>query len=246
VGRIKEIRKAIAACFQANNEPLTRAQVFAWVGTNYREADFNSNTLQAQLYRSCINSKAKTSAPKILWYEKATKTYRLLLPTDPLDEHSSVLMGVETVDDTDAQAASTFALEAHLRDYLAKNLSTLEKGLELWSFSPPSVEYWVENRRIDLLAKDSEGLPVIIELKLKRGYDEVVGQALLYRGLLVRKFRLPRVRIMLVANEISYSLRMACSTLPDVELFEYAITMKIDKVTSTLIEEEIENGSSGR
>lgn len=142
--------------------------------------------------------------------------------------------------DEEAQASESsnqFALESHLRDYLAKNLFILEKGLELWSASPPSVEYLVSNRRIDLLARDSVGLPVVIELKLNKSYDRVIGQALLYRGLVAKQLGVKRVRIMLVAGEVIDELKIACSGLVDVQLFEYSISFQT-KVVSTNIEDD--------
>jgi len=143
---------------------------------------------------------------------------------------------IEQDEDLYSQAESTFALEAHLRDYLARNLSILEKGLSLWSNSPPSVEYAIENRRIDVLAKDAEGTPVVIELKLSKSYDRVIGQALLYRGLISKQLSVPRVRIMLVAGEVSNELKIACAGIIDVVLYEYAISFQT-KVVSFAVEE---------
>jgi hypothetical protein len=241
---IKHIWEALSACFRANSEPLTKAQVLAWIGTHYRDADFNSGTLQAQLYRSCWNipSVQIYGAPKILFYDKRSKTY--------VRRDGSLASGEapdtnKVVEEASEQANSRFALEAHLQAYLAKNLSSLEKGLELWSDSPPSVEYCIENRRIDVLAKDAQGVPVVIEMKLDKGYDKVVGQALLYQALISSRLKQPRVRIILVAYEISYELKMACSKLVDVDLFQYAITMKIEKVSSLISEEEVQDGSIG-
>ena len=234
MGRLQEVREAIAACFHANPEPLTKVQSLTWIGNNYPNSDFNTNTLQAQLYRSCVNTTSTTSAPKILWYEKSNRTYRLTLPTDPIP--SSTVLGESEVEG-DAQADSTFALEAHLRDYLARNLSTLEKGLSLWNSNPPSVEYAISNRRIDVLAKDIEGTPVVIELKLSKSYDRVIGQALLYRGLVSKQLNVKRVRIMLIAGDVSDELKIACSGISDVLLYEYAISFQT-KIVSSVVEEE--------
>jgi len=244
-GKIKQILEAISACFHANKDPLTKAQVLAWIGMHYRDSDFNPGTVQAQLYRSCANvpSAQDYKAPKILFYDGKTKTYRLNDSSQTSEEQ--FVIGKAPAD-TEDQPDSTFALEAHLQGYLVKNLSSLERGLELWCDSPPSVEYWIEGRRIDILAKDAHGVPVVIELKLDRGYDKVIGQALLYQALIAAKLKQQRVRIILVANEISYELRQACSKLVDVDLFEYAITMKIEKISSKLSEEEVQDGSTCR
>ena len=136
------------------------------------------------------------------------------------------------------EAASIFAVEAHLRDYLVNNLGILEKGLGLWSVQPPSVEYVVQNRRIDLLAKDASGLPVVIELKLSKSYDRVIGQALLYRGLVSKYLGAKRVRIVLVAGEISDDLKIACAGISDLQLFEYSLSFQT-KIVSLAPEEGV-------
>lgn len=170
MGKIEQIREAIKACFEVNNEPLTKAQVLAWVGNNYPHVEFNRNTLSTQLYRSCanVNHTQSTSAPQILWYEKSNRTYRLRQPKDS----EALRENAQNVHESEFRPDATFAVEAHLRDYLAQNLEILESGLKLWKENPPSVEYDIEGRRIDILAKDSASVPVIIELKLSRGHEK--------------------------------------------------------------------------
>ncbi len=61
-----------------------------------------------------------------------------------------------------------------------KNLNILESGLTLWPNS--SVEYPLEGRRIDILAKDRDGIPVVIELKLSRGHERTLGKHCIAAG----------------------------------------------------------------
>lgn len=136
------------------------------------------------------------------------------------------------------EPSAEFALEAHLRDYLAANLQTLEKGLSLWDNNPPSVECKVENRRIDILAKDADGIPVVIELKVGKSYDRVIGQALLYRGLMAKSLAVKRIRIILVASTVSDELKIATAGLDDVLLVEYSISFQT-KVVSYPAEEGV-------
>ena len=124
-----------------------------------------------------------------------------------------------------------FAYEAHLRDYLAKNLTSLEAGLTLWTGGESgSIEYPLEGRRIDILAKDRDGVPVVIELKLSRGHERTLGQALYYRGKLKQILGVTRVRIIMVAGEITDELRIASGESLDVQLFSYALTMQVHNV----------------
>lgn len=77
------------------------------------------------------------------------------------------------------EEAEQFALEAHLRDFLAKNLERVEPGLRLYSAGDQSgVEFPVQDGRIDLLGVDAQGKYVVIELKLSRGRNRTLGQIL--------------------------------------------------------------------
>jgi RecB family endonuclease NucS len=231
MGKIEEIRSAIKACFEANQTPLTKSQAVAWIGTHYPDSGFNMNTLTTQLYRSCanVNHTQKTSAPQILWYEKSNRTYRLRRDTDHLRE-SSEFEGQPKSEEQEFRADASFAVESHLRDYLARNLGILEPGLRLWKDDPPSIEFPLEGRRIDILARDPLGAPVIIELKVSRGHERTVGQALYYRGKLRSQLGVPKVRIILVAGEITDELRIASSELSDLTLYEYSISMSVSKI----------------
>ncbi len=246
-GKIRRIWTALAACFDANNQPLTMGQIVAWIGVHYPDNDLHPATIDAQIRRSCVNIPfaQKYKAPKILFFDREMRTYSRFDSSElPLDRDSGFQQRAafdaddEELIETEDQSDLLVGLEAQLRDYLAKNLSKLEKGLAFWSSTPPTVEYSIDGKRIDILAKDVEGVPVIVELKRAKAYDKVVGQALLYQALVSAKFKVPTVRVILVANEISNELRMACSKQMDFKLFEYEITMRLNPIDSTTAEEE--------
>jgi hypothetical protein len=136
----------------------------------------------------------------------------------------------------DSEAGTKFALEAQLRDYLEGGLGTLEPGLSLWPVeNGDAVEFQLDDqgpsRRIDILAKDGGGIPVIVELKVGRGHEKTVGQALYYRARIKRKFNVNRVRIFIVAAEISAELRDTASEVSDVILFEYTLSVNVAQVS---------------
>jgi hypothetical protein len=248
-GKIRRIWEALAACFDANDQPLTKGQILAWIGRNYPDNDLHPATLDAQIRRSCINVPfaQKYKAPKILLFDRETRTYSRASSSDLSQENIVSLQQTETMfaDDDDESLLETedqsdllVGLEAQLRDYLAKNLGKLEKGLVFWNDSPLSVEYFIDGKRIDILAKDVEGVPVVVELKRAKAYDKVVGQALLYQALVANKLRLERVRVILVANVMSPELLLACSRQADFKLFEYEITMQLNPIDSFTSEEE--------
>ena len=122
---------------------------------------------------------------------------------------------------------SEFAYESDLRDFLAK-LSIIEPGLQLYEEEGiTGVEFPVGGRFVDILGVDSENRLVVIELKVSRGYDRVVGQLLRYMAWINEHQAEPGqgVRGVIVAREISEDLKLACSTIPNVALFEYELSV---------------------
>jgi RecB family endonuclease NucS len=125
-----------------------------------------------------------------------------------------------------------FAYERDLRNYLEKNLHSLEPGLKLYQDEEFSgIEFPVGGRFIDILAVDSQGYFVIIELKVSRGYDRVIGQLMRYMAW-VRKHLADgkNVRGIIVAREITEDLKLAASLLPGVQLAEYELSFKVKTV----------------
>jgi hypothetical protein len=144
---------------------------------------------------------------------------------------------VDGASEDETEAGTKFALEEQLRDYLAENLGILEAGLSLWPVeNGDAVEFQVDeqgpSRRIDILARDKSGSPVVIELKVSRGHERTVGQALYYRARVKHLFHVQRVRIFIVAAEISSELKAAASEVPDVLLFEYSLAVKVTAIAT--------------
>ena len=93
------------------------------------------------------------------------------------------------------------------------------------------VEFPVGGRFIDILAVDKNGQYVVIELKVSRGYDRVVGQLLRYMAWVEQNMETSQpVRGIIVANEISTDLKLASSRVLDIRLIEYEISFKLRAV----------------
>lgn len=126
-----------------------------------------------------------------------------------------------------------FAYESDLRDFLAKNLSLIEPGLQLYQEEGiTGVEFPVGGRFVDILAVDADQRLVVIELKVSRGYDRAVGQILRYMAW-IKEHQAEEgqpVRGVIVAREISEDLKLACSSLADVSLFEYELSVTLRRV----------------
>ena len=138
------------------------------------------------------------------------------------------------MEEEEHQGTSTeFAYESDLRDYLAKNLQIIDPGLKLYEEEGiTGVEFPVGGRFIDILAVDRDGGFVVIELKVSRGHDRVIGQLLRYMAWIQKNQAElnQKVRGVIVARKISEDLMLACSLIPNVELFEYGLSLVLNQV----------------
>ncbi len=80
------------------------------------------------------------------------------------------------------------------------------------------------------LALDNQNNMVVIELKVSRGYEKVVGQTLYYQSMIKSHFKQEKVRAIIIAREITPELKMATLYLPDFELFEYQLSLTLNKI----------------
>jgi len=142
---------------------------------------------------------------------------------------------VETTEEAFEEAveeAQSFAAEADLRDFLAKNPDCIERGLSVYSEGGRSgVEYAIDGGRIDILAVDKDQRLVVIELKVGRGRNKTIGQLLYYMGWVDKNLAkdVP-CRGMIVAKDISEDLITAVRRVPDVSLCRYKLSVTVEQV----------------
>lgn len=141
---------------------------------------------------------------------------------------------IEEEEAEDETEGNSFAYEEDLKNYLINNLSIIEPGLTLYQDDNglEGIEYAVDanNKRIDILAVDKNRIPVVIELKVSRGYEKVIGQCLYYKNRVKKLLSVENVRIVIIAREITQNLKTATEDLGGVELFEYILSVKLNPV----------------
>jgi hypothetical protein len=131
----------------------------------------------------------------------------------------------------DPQEALEFALEAHLRDFLARNLDRIEAGLRLCTLSGRTgIEFPVDGGRIDLFAIDRAEKFVVIELKLSQGRNKTLGQLLYYMGWVDQHLGNGPCRGIIIASEITEELSVAVARVPGVQLAKYRMSFAIEPV----------------
>lgn len=149
--------------------------------------------------------------------------------------NGSDISDVDGVIDQDepAEESGAFAYEKDLRNYLAKNLAMIEPNLHLYQEEGiTGIEFPAGGRFIDILGVDAKGGLVVIELKVSRGYDRVIGQLMRYMAWIRQNLADDGqgVRGIIVAREITDDLLLACSLAANVELYEYQLSFTLKRV----------------
>ena len=217
-------------------QEFQKQQVIGWFNEHYPK--IKTGTLAAHLIRFSTNAKSRIHhntkySDDDRFFQIDGSHFRLYDSNQdppPIYEASGIQ---PEKDDDELQGPTEFAYEADLKNYLAKNLSVIEAGLKLYEDEEiKGIEFPVGGRFIDILAVDSNGKLVVIELKVSKGYDRVVGQLMRYMAWIQKNQAESgqQVRGIIVAREISEDLKLACSLLPDVHQFEYELSLTLKRV----------------
>lgn len=225
-----------------------------WFAERY--PNIKANTVQMHVDGMAINSTLRVHHPSIrpgsghdLFFKVARGQYRLWDEThDPQPVYAEGLVNREMQleprlqeqdeedegDDSRNALSNEFGAERDLQNYLAKNLSALEPGLTLYDDEGlRGVEFPAGGRRIDILAVGADGGYVVIELKVSRGYDRVIGQIMRYMAWVKQNMADGKpVRGIIVASAITEDLKLAASLIGGVRLVEYELSFKLKSVAA--------------
>jgi len=163
---------------------------------------------------------------------------RLVRPDVAEDATSVTVLGAPSEEEIalDAEEQFEFALESHLRDFIARNLATIpitNKRLRLFvdQAKHNGIEYPTDIGPIDILAVDENENFVVFELKLSRGPDKAMGQLLRYMGWVMKTLAGQReVHGVIVAKDMDERLRYASLPVPNVSLLEYEVDCRLRAV----------------
>lgn len=227
------------------DDVISRERVQQWFRNNYPKIKIG--TINAHLIRMSTNSKNRIHySPKAveddLFFQLDPRHFRLYQPERDPTPISLVESPKPFEEDDEEMREGTeyggqeFAYEKDLQSYLVKNLHSIERGLTLYEDEEDikGVEFPAGNRYIDILALDKDNNYVVIELKVSKGYDRVVGQLLRYMNWIKKHHAEPqqKVRGVIVARHISEDLILACSGLENVQLYEYEMSLRLHEKSS--------------
>ncbi len=245
----KTVRELFDDFFAERNlkpgEIVERTEIINWFNQKYPK--IKSATVNCQ----CI--RLSTNVPDRVYYQADNTDdilfrvdrgmYRLFDPkTDPAPiytkttgENRGTALQLQTNQEISEQE---FAYEKDLQQFLVKNLELIESGLQLYKDEEDEkitgLEYPAGDRFIDILATDKSNDFVVVELKVSKGYDRVVGQLLRYMAWIKQNLanENQKVRGVIVARDITDDLILATSMIPDVTLLEYELKVSLRKITS--------------
>ncbi len=191
------------------------------------------------------------------WGDEETDTeVRLMFPLADWEEHpettSAIALDhegeseVETPsgfppnEEDHVETPNAFALEQHLRDYIAKDIRKISfNGGNLKLFQDKNgrqgIEYPTDSGRIDILAvsTDDDQEFFVIELKLSRGSDQAIGQLMRYMMWVEDNIAHGKnVNGIIVAQAIDDKLRSAARMISSrVQLYEYRLSFDLNLVS---------------
>ena len=249
----RELMHEFAAQKLKPGQVFSRKDAVRWFADHY--PDIKSNTVGLHVDGMSVNSPQRRHHPSIrpdagwdLFFKLGPREFRLWDPEkDPAPRYKADLEAgiaesvvekddfTEETTEEDDLGSRKFAFERDLQNYLVQNLGLLEPGLKLYEDEDgefTGVEFPAGQRYIDILAVGTDDAYVVIETKVSRAYDRVVGQILRYMGWIKENLaNEASVRGIIVASEISEDLILATSSVENIRLVEYKISFSLKSVS---------------
>ncbi len=241
----KSTNQLLTEYIKANLKPgqvMDKDQITSWFKSNYPK--IKSSTVNCHIMKFTTNHHTRihynAGPSNDLLFQLPDKRLRLYnQETDPKPIYDADTEGPDVPEDEKGKEecidSSQFAYESHLRDFLKNNLQVIETGLKLYRDEEDDtitgVEFDAGGRRIDILAVDKDDNYVIIELKVSKGHEKVIGQILRYKGWVRKNLASDKIiRGIIVAKTITEDLKLAASETKDIEMFEYDLKIDLRKI----------------
>jgi hypothetical protein len=239
---MQEMASSLAS---ADGSQFVRSDAVRWFEDNYPKV--KRATVTAHLIRMSTNAPSRLhhniKPDDDLLFQVDRNTFRRYSPQSdpaPIHDEQHVSATGDSDDDipTDSGVSDEFAYEKDLQNYLSKNLCLIADGLSLYEDEGISgIEFPVGGRYIDILALDADNNFVVIELKVSRGYDRVVGQLMRYMAWIRKNLADSNQSVsgVILARNISEDLTLACSELKNVQLYEHELSLTLTEIPMAIV-----------
>ena len=221
--------QAIRAILQDMPTGATRKQIRDYIDARF-PGQWKPGTLTAHLYGCQVNNttayRHHPSAEKFLF--KADNDLFYIYDENTHGENIWRLSDAdaELIDEEDIEqrVEASITYERDVEEHLIRNLGAIEKGLTFIARQER-----IEVGIVDILAQDSGGRRVVIELKVGEAKDAVIGQIARYLGWYARVDK-QRPRGMVIASDFPDPIRYAAEAIPDLSLVTYRVQFSFNKV----------------
>ncbi|MDK4711589.1 endonuclease NucS domain-containing protein [Rhizobium sp. CNPSo 4039] len=200
-----------------------------WLRQNpqYLPADLDATRSTSHQLRSALKQAGWTM-------QETLDEVRMIFPgqSSNIDVVEELLGGVEDTVVGD-ESSPYFSLEYQLRDFLAANLGSIDfGGKKLRLYVDPTgrdgIEYPSAVGPIDILAVDEHGAFFIFELKRAQSADRALGQIARYMGWVKQTIGHDNdVSGIIISKSVSRNLKYARTVMPNVYLYEYAVSFTV-------------------
>jgi hypothetical protein len=234
------IKEYIAKSGVDKDDIIARQDIQKWFRKKY--PNILKSTLACQIIKHTTNSPSRVhyqggKAHEVL-FQIDRDHFRLYNPKadpTPITEkpESSPEGDIEEIDD---ECLREFAYEKDLQQFLSKNLDIIESGLKLYidpeDDKVTGLEFPCGQKFIDILAVDKNNDIVVIELKVSKGYERVIGQIARYIAWVKKNMAgdKQKVRGIIIARSIGEDLKLAASEIKNIDLFEYELNVKLRSI----------------
>jgi len=211
--------QAIRDFVQSADDQVTADQIKHHIESEY-PGQWKANTLTAHLYACAVNN------PKAYQWHSSTEKFLYKNSDGTFDIYSEAVhgtnewaptTGIDEPTETTELIQTSISLERDIEDHLVHNLDSMESGLVL-----VGRQVNIDVGRIDILAEDSEGTRVVIEIKVGEAKDSAIGQMARYLGWYTRTESEPP-RGIIVAGEFSDAVKYAASAITNLKLVTYQV-----------------------
>lgn len=223
--------QAIREAVEQHGERASREEIRRYIDQKYPDK-WQWSTLTAHLYGCSVNNpKAYIHHPHTPKFLFRHEDGRFQVYDPKVHGEITATAALEEEPETAEEAYEvSLSLERDLEEHLAKDLSTLERGLVL-----VDRQYKTGVGFVDILARDADGTPVVIEIKAGEARDSAVGQVTRYMGWTKQQGSIGsgRVRGILVANGFSEGAQYSASIVPNLALLRFHIKFQFERVSSS-------------